>query len=959
MNVDDDGKNCSAVEKLRRLHQTATEKRDCDLKNYLVELFSSVENGQIELVIELRKLLSIYDDRAALKVEFIQADCLRSIEVLLDKSLDQQEKLVEIFRFLIELLVDSENVYEKFIELGIFERVFSKLKFIRSPPIEFVNKLLLLLTDRPKSTESETTLSPIDLFRNFIHPHLANVLIEWIPHLAQANLRHRLIESIQILVSRSLENKMTACSNRLISSLIRLLNDDNTSRMIDDQILFDGIFSILEKLSRFSISSQEIREILRLFNEQSSYRKQILRVLLTASKHDDSQTNLISSYFDLQRSNSGIVLPQIRRWPSLSSSSHFTFHCWIRLNTDIELVPINVRRQIYAFHSDSFGLEAFLYQSSIVVTVSDRRDLSSVQLDDCEDFTDGHWHSLTIVHTAQRPSLFAAAFQSISNCHLSIYIDGLLRKQVKDFKYFSLINESMHLASIGSPIYRSSSKTDSFHLSSTFSKTMQPFKGLFSAKSKSTTHRQDQNSTNNELNNRDHLFGQSISLHGQFASIWILAETLQDNQVRHLHSLGPDFLHQTQTVNQDEISLTLFDYVSTRSVALYHPLASNGLVSLDISTVHSQMNARLNNVSSFRVHSFVESLLNLGDCSLIYRLFGHFNEQDYSQLPNIENSLSFDMNSNDWILVRSQSQINNSDIDQKFLNNPIASILTLVRSILTSKPIKRLSEQNTHYFHTELLGYHLNQLASVFVDQQLLIAIQQLIESTRLSPSFQIIHNQLIQHVLLEFSFWSKAKYSVRIAHLQYVSALIKDEKKFYRNKFGVQFFLDTLRQYFNDESHDELKQLRGAIYSILKYYLQRNPRLDEINSLLSTVDSLSTSNDIITRELLEFLYNLLDPPSISTDTTIGLLCEPLMSEHLYTLLTIRTLTAETKEVIMKIMKNLVNSKRVPQQVRSQLRLEANNIGFGGIISGLMPDELNVNIVRDIFNLILTSGLFI
>jgi hypothetical protein len=125
---------------------------------------------------------------------------------------------------------------------------------------------------------------------------------------------------------------------------------------------------------------------------------------------------------------------------------------------------------------------------------------------------------------------------------------------------------------------------------------------------------------------------------------------------------------------------------------------------------------------------------------------------------------------------------------------------------------------------------------------------------------------------------------------------------------------------------------------------------------MLSSICTLSTSSDAITQELLEFILALLDPPSASTDTTVGLLCEPNMMESLYALLTVHHLSSDTKEIVLKIVKYLIASRRVPQQVRTQLRLETNHIGFGGIISDLAPNELSVSIVREILNLIITSG---
>ena len=244
---------------------------------------------------------------------------------------------------------------------------------------------------------------------------------------------------------------MMACSNNIIYSLIDILY----SNKLEDKILLDNIFSILEKLSRFSINAKEIRHICQLFNQNTLFKKQLLRVLITAAKHDDQDTQNISSYFDLQRPNSGIILPIIRRWPAISSSSlHFSFHCWLKLNNEVESFPYDARRQLYSFYSDSIGLEAFICNSSIYILVNDRRELSYIEINECDDLIDGCWHSLTIVHTAQRPSLFVAAFQSVSTCYLTIYIDGLLKKQVKDFKYVPLMNDPINFASIGAPSQR-------------------------------------------------------------------------------------------------------------------------------------------------------------------------------------------------------------------------------------------------------------------------------------------------------------------------------------------------------------------------------------------------------------------------------------------------------------------------------------------------------------------------
>jgi hypothetical protein len=247
------------------------------------------------------------------------------------------------------------------------------------------------------------------------------------------------------------------------------------------------------------------------------------------------------------------------------------------------------------------------------------------------------------------------------------------------------------------------------------------------------------------------------------------------------------------------VSSVIFDLLSTRSLLVYHPLACNGQICVDISTCTSQMNGRLNNGSCLRLRSFSQSILNLGGCPILYPLIELFKENDYldSLLSDGLSSPTNCESPTDWIIVRKQSQKHLSDIDNRLISNPIASVLNLLRCILSSSSTIILSEQMTKHYNVELLGQYLNRISPFFVDQQLLIAIQQLIECSRFVESSNLLTNQLIQHILLDFGLWNKAKFHVRIAHLQYVAAVIKDERKYYRTKFGVQFFLDVIRQHF------------------------------------------------------------------------------------------------------------------------------------------------------------------
>ena len=110
-----------------------------------------------------------------------------------------------------------------------------------------------------------------------------------------------------------------------------------------------------------------------------------------------------------------------------------------------------------------------------------------------------------------------------------------------------MINDPISLASIGSSSQRPKSselKQKSESLSTTIGKTMQPFKGLFTSRLKSSVSRKENQGFNSqnvmiiEPDSQDIIFGQSTCLYGQLACVWILAETLDELQVKHLYEMG-------------------------------------------------------------------------------------------------------------------------------------------------------------------------------------------------------------------------------------------------------------------------------------------------------------------------------------------------------------------------------------------------------------------------------------
>jgi hypothetical protein len=290
------------IDTIRSIHQATIDQRLIDLNEYLTEFFQSIQQEQTNIFSTLTRLLHDYEDRAALKIEFLKAQCFEILYKILNTK--NENNLMSILEFIIELLNNSENVQEKFLQFNGYEKFFNFLRYIHSPSMNFINKFIFLLIEKSIMQNEDLSIPPIDSFVIFINPHIARSLIHWIPYLANVSDQQYIITAIDKIVLRSLQNKMMACSNGIILALLKILNNnEENSNKLEEKILFD-IISLLENLSQFSINSQEIRYICQLFNENISFKKQLLQLLIIAAKHNDPDVQSISSYFDLQRPNS-------------------------------------------------------------------------------------------------------------------------------------------------------------------------------------------------------------------------------------------------------------------------------------------------------------------------------------------------------------------------------------------------------------------------------------------------------------------------------------------------------------------------------------------------------------------------------------------------------------------------------------------------------------------------------
>ena len=71
---------------------------------------------------------------------------------------------------------------------------------------------------------------------------------------------------------------------------------------------------------------------------------------------------------------------------------------------------------------------------------------------------------------------------------------------------------------------------------------------------------------------------------------------------------------------------------------------------------------------------------------------------------------------------------------------------------------------------------------------------------------------------------------------------MIKDDRRYFRKKYGVQFLLDVIRQYYAAcelLSSDDSKTIRMSLLSLVKYYMQKELNAKEVAAILGFLSSV------------------------------------------------------------------------------------------------------------------------
>lgn len=94
-----------------------------------------------------------------------------------------------------------------------------------------------------------------------------------------------------------------------------------------------SLIRLIEELGKFSISPPELKQIFYLLRAEQNfpYRRQLLQSIASISLYSLTASTVCTEFLDIQSTDDGITVPEIRRWTT-SGSYGFIFHAWLRLD---------------------------------------------------------------------------------------------------------------------------------------------------------------------------------------------------------------------------------------------------------------------------------------------------------------------------------------------------------------------------------------------------------------------------------------------------------------------------------------------------------------------------------------------------------------------------------------------------------------------------------------------------
>uniref|UniRef100_A0A2I4BEJ2 Neurobeachin-like protein 2 n=1 Tax=Austrofundulus limnaeus TaxID=52670 RepID=A0A2I4BEJ2_AUSLI len=765
------------------------------------------------------------------------------------------------------------------------------------------------------------------------------LLVQWLPELDSPELQLFTADWLRLLSCLNRQTRATCVNAAMVlRALAALEHHERLHRACSE-----SLFGLVGSLGSQSLSSRELLGLLRLLrptepNRAHPYVGPALRALLTMVRTQGLESAM--QYFDLSPSMAGIAVPTVQRWPG----SAFSFHAWLSLDQD-QLGPLSKdkRKQLYSFFTPGgTGFEAFISSAGVlVVAVCTKKEYVTVMLPDyC--FCDSLWHSIGVVHIpGKRP---------FGQSLVYLYVDGQ-QKLSAPLKYPTM-TEPFTSCCIGSaghrtttpppsqipdpPFFAAATPTTRSSLGGILSP--QTWGGLLGGKPESVTKLISAGTQDSE-------WGSPTSLQGQLGSVMVFHEPLQPNHLKAICSAGPNCISPFKAQESE-----LAD-ISTKLLLHYSPKACRNPICLDLSpnTLHGRLTGR--KVVNWDIRDMINCVGGLPVLfPVLEQLVLMTPDQQTSDPTPGPDSLTPDVTTpadGDWVILPS-----NRASEARLEKNLVATFLLVLKHFLQRHQINQEILLHSHGVGT--LGALLQKLPAGQVDVSMLVAMQLLIEQVTFEKN-QALLQQFHAHLLFNFNIWNKGDFPLRIGHIQYMSTIIKDNRKQFRKKYGVQFLLDAIRLYYgrnankeNNLSDDDVRTVRASLSGLVKYYISKGMSQEEMLSILGYIAAIGDEEQLCS--LLEMLLSLLQS-SPAKDQLFLLLFEPAAADSCYTLLLNNKHSDRLRELVFKLFERMLRCDRVYEKNKQRLRLR--EVGYSGL--SLVFSELHITpiLIRCLLNQVL------
>ncbi|XP_067349895.1 neurobeachin-like protein 1 isoform X4 [Channa argus] len=765
------------------------------------------------------------------------------------------------------------------------------------------------------------------------------LLVQWLPELDSSELQLFTADWLRRLSCLNRQTRATCVNAAMVMRALAALEQHQRLH----RACAESLLGLVGSLGSQSLSARELLGLLRLLRPLESgqahpYVGPALRALLIMVRKQGLESAM--QYFDLSPSMAGIVVPTVQRWPG----SAFSFLAWLSLDHDQLGQPSkDKRKQLYSFFTPGgTGFEAFISSAGVlVVAVCTKKEYVTVMLPDyC--FCDSLWHSIGVVHVpGKRP---------FGQSLVYIYVDG--QQKLSAPLKFPTMTEPFTSCCIGSAGHRTTTPPPSQIPDPPFSSATTPttrsslggilspqtWGGLLGGKPESVTKLISAGTQDSE-------WGSPTSLQGQLGSVMVFYEPLQPNHLKAICGAGPNCISPFKSQESELGDL------STKLLLHYSPKACRNPICLDLSP--NMLHGRLtgNKVVNWDIKDMINCVGGLPVLFPILEQLALVTPDQQANDPAAGSDfITPDVTTpadGDWVILPS-----NRASEARLEKNLVATYLLVVKHFLQRHLINQENLLHSHCVGT--LGALLQKLPAGHVDVSVLVAVQLLIEQVTYEKNQPLLQH-ILTHLLFNFNIWNKGDFPLRIGHIQYMSTVIKDNRKHFRKKYGVQFLLDTVRLYYgkntnkdSEVSEDDIRTIRASLFGLIKYYISKGMSQEEMHSILGFIAAIGDEDQLCA--LLELLLSLLQS-SPARDQLFLLLFEPGAADSCYALLLNNKHSDRLRELVFKLFERMLRCDRVYEKNKQRLRLR--EAGYAGL--SLLFSELHITptLIRCLLNQVL------